>query len=233
MDYVWAVLTVLAAYVIGSIPWGFIIGKFNGVDIRTVGSRNIGATNVTRCVGKAAGKLCFALDFIKGVIPVLAAQWFFRDWRYLEYVVILALFAVVLGHMFPVFLKFKGGKGVSTAAGAIIALTPLPLLIALVVWVVVFLVSRYVSLASISAAVVLPVVAWVFYITRTGGHKLAHSPIVLVFLTLVAVLAIIRHRSNIQRLLDGTENRFGKKVPEKPSDEASSDDKLSSDDSAK
>ena len=112
--------------------------------------------------------------------------------------------------MFPVFLGFKGGKGVSTAAGAIMALTPFPLLIALVVWVVVFMVSRYVSLASISAAAVLPIVAWVCYLTGFG-QELSRSPLVLGFLTLIALLAIMRHRSNIQRLLAGTENRFGRK----------------------
>jgi len=136
-------LTVLGSYLLGSIPWGFLIGKVNGVDVRKEGSKNIGATNVTRCVGKMAGKLCFFLDFFKGVIPVLAAQYIFRaDKNIFEYVVIAALFASVIGHMFPVFLKFHGGKGVSTAAGAVMALAPYPLIIALLVWVVVFLVSR-------------------------------------------------------------------------------------------
>lgn len=212
MEIVKAVLLVIGAYLLGSIPWGFIIGKLNGVDVRQVGSKNIGATNVTRCVGKMAGKLCFALDFIKGALPVLAAQYVFAGNHFLQEIsVIAALLATVIGHMFPIFLNFKGGKGVSTAAGAILALAPFPLLIALVVWVVVFLVSRYVSLASISAAAVLPIVAWVCYLTEANFGRLSNSPLVLVFLTLVAVLAIVRHRSNIQRLLNGTENRFGKK----------------------
>ena len=213
MEILKAIAVVLGSYLLGSIPWGFIIGKLNGVDVRKVGSKNIGATNVTRCVGKKAGKLCFVLDFVKGALPVLAAQILFKETSmFNEYIVIATLLAVVIGHMFPVFLNFKGGKGVSTAAGAIMALAWFPLLIALVVWVVVFLVSRYVSLASISAAAVLPIVAWVCYLTGANNFgKLANSPLVLVFLTLVAVLAIVRHRSNIQRLLDGTENRFGKK----------------------
>lgn len=213
MEILKASAVVLGAYLLGSIPWGFIIGKLNGVDVRKVGSKNIGATNVTRCVGKKAGKLCFVLDFVKGALPVLAAQILFKETSmFNEYIVIATLLAAVIGHMFPVFLNFKGGKGVSTAAGAIMALAWFPLLIALVVWVVVFLVSRYVSLASISAAAVLPIVAWVCYLTGASNFgKLANSPLVLVFLTLVAVLAIVRHRSNIQRLLDGTENRFGKK----------------------
>lgn len=212
MEIVNAVLVVLGAYLLGSIPWGFIIGKVNGVDVRKVGSNNIGATNVTRCVGKKAGKLCFVLDFLKGVIPVAGAQYIFRNATVfpMEYVVIAALFATVLGHMFPVFLKFKGGKGVSTAAGAVMALTPYALLAALLVWVVVFLASRYVSLASIAAAAVLPIVAWVFYLVDFG-NELARSKEVLIFLTIVSLLAILRHHANIVRLLNGTENRFGKK----------------------
>ena len=201
---------ILAAYLLGSIPWGFLIGRYYGVDVRKEGSKNIGATNVTRCVGKGAGKLCFALDFLKGALPVVAAQYFFNGGKCFEYAVIATLFAVVIGHMFPVFLKFHGGKGVSTAAGAIMALTPIPLIIALVVWVVVFLVSRYVSLASIAAAAVLPIVAWIFYLIGFGSD-LARSQGVLIFLTIIALLAILRHHANILRLLNGTENRFGKK----------------------
>ena len=191
MEIVNAVLVVLGAYLLGSIPWGFIIGKWNGVDVRKVGSNNIGATNVTRCVGKKAGKLCFVLDFLKGALPVIAAQYVFRNASTvpMEYVVIAALFATVLGHMFPVFLKFKGGKGVSTAAGAVMALTPYALLAALLV---------------------LPIVAWVFYLVDFG-NQLARSPEVLIFLTIVSLLAILRHHANIVRLLNGTENRFGKK----------------------
>ena len=216
MEYFKAVMLVIFAYLMGSVPWGFIIGKAKGIDVRTVGSKNIGATNVTRCVGKAAGKLCFALDFAKGALPVFAAQKLIgcgfismpQAWQ--VYVVIAVLLATVLGHMFPVFLKFHGGKGVSTAAGAVVALAPVALLTALVVWVVVFLVSRYVSLASISAAAVLPVAAWVLYLIGFGS-ELARTPEVRVFLILIALLTIIRHRANIQRLLQGTENRFGKK----------------------
>ncbi len=206
MSVVYCIAIVLFAYFLGSIPFGYIIGKFNGIDIRTVGSKNIGATNVTRCVGKKAGKLCFALDFLKGMLPVLIAQLC----KMSEYCVLAALIASILGHIFPIYLKFKGGKGVSTAAGAVMALAPLPLLTALVVWVVVFTVSRYVSLASITAAAVLPVVAWVFKLAGIGSAS-AQSTLSLILLTAIAVLAIMRHRSNIQRLLDGTESRFGKK----------------------
>lgn len=207
-----AVFMILGAYMLGSIPWGFIIGRIYGVDVRTVGSKNIGATNVTRTVGKIPGKICFVLDFLKGGLPVLAAQKVADAgaWEgYAEWVVIIVMLATIIGHIFPVFLQFKGGKGVSTAAGAIMALAPMPLIVALVVWVVVFFISRYVSLASITAAAVLPVVAWAFAMANIG-KPVAQSKWTLIFLTVVAVLAIVRHHSNIRRLLNGTESRFGK-----------------------
>ena len=207
-----AVFVVIGAYLLGSIPWGFIIGRIYGVDVRTVGSKNIGATNVTRTVGRIPGKICFVLDFLKGGLPVLAAlQIAAADvWRSgAEWVVLAVMLATIIGHIFPVFLHFKGGKGVSTAAGAIMALAPIPLLVAFTVWVIVFLVSRYVSLASISAAAVLPVVAWAFAVANVGS-TVARSNLTLIFLTVIAVLAIVRHHSNIQRLLNGTESRFGK-----------------------
>jgi len=213
-DILIAVAFVVGAYLLGSIPWGFIIGKVHGIDVREEGSKNIGATNVTRCVGKFSGKLCFLLDFLKGALPVLGAQYFLKNLppHQMVYWVIGTLFAAVLGHMFPVFLKFRGGKGVSTAAGAVLALVPYALCIALLVWVVVFLVSRYVSLASIAAAAVLPIVAWVMYLVGIGS-ELSRSREVLIFITIVALVTILRHHGNIQRLLNGTENRFGKKEP--------------------
>jgi len=202
---------IVGAYLLGSIPWGYLIGKIYGVDVRTVGSQNIGATNVTRTVGRGAGKVCFALDFLKGALPVLAVQLVFNrhDTTLPEWVLIGTMLAAILGHIFPIFLKFHGGKGVSTAAGAILALAPLPLLVAAAVWVVVFFCSRYVSLASISASVVLPVVAWLFKWLNVGGEA-AKSMVTLSFLTLVAILAVIRHHANIRRLLNGTESRFGR-----------------------
>ena len=211
-DTIAAVFVILGAYMLGSIPWGYIIGRIYGVDVRTVGSKNIGATNVTRTVGRIPGKICFALDFLKGGLPVLAAQQIAAAgvWKSgAELVVVAVMLATILGHIFPVFLQFKGGKGVSTAAGSIMALAPIPLIAAFSVWVVVFLVSRYVSLASISAAAVLPVVAWAFSMGNIGAD-VARSKLTLIFLTVVAVLAVVRHHSNIRRLLNGTESRFGK-----------------------
>ena len=196
----------LASYLIGAIPFGFLIGKCKGVDIRKEGSCNIGATNVTRVVGKWWGKLCFLCDFLKGFLPVFAVS-FLKDvpqW----YGVLIAVLTVA-GHIFPVYLKFKGGKGVSTAGGAVMALSPLSVVCAAVVWVVTFLIGRYVSLASILAAVVLPFAAWGL---TYAGFQLSLP--VLILLIFLAVLTVWRHRSNIQRLLNGTENRFDRKKKE-------------------
>lgn len=218
----------LTSYLIGSIPFGLIIGKLKGKDIRKEGSGNIGATNVTRVVGKGWGKLCFVLDFLKGAIPVLLVSYVTPKelfpfltglvpaaWQHfmdsvpdpLKVLPSLAAFAAVAGHIWPVYLKFKGGKGVSTAAGAILALNPFALIGAAIIWVVTFLISRYVSLASILAAGSMPVFAILFtllHITR------ASLPEVLLFF-LLALLMIVKHSSNIRRLRQGTESRFEKK----------------------
>ncbi len=200
-------ILVAAAYLAGAVPFGFLIGKLHGVDIRKAGSGNIGATNVTRSVGRTAGKICFALDFLKGVAPVAVAGLLFPDsaWPALA-----AGLATILGHVFPVYLGFKGGKGVSTAAGVAFALAPWPLLSALAIWAAAFLISRYVSLASVIAAASLPVGAAVYGFCGVGSAA-ARSGVTLGFLALIALFVIVRHRSNIRRLLNGTESRFEKK----------------------
>lgn len=139
-----------ASYLIGSIPFGYLIGRLHGIDIRKVGSGNIGATNVTRSIGRIAGKICFFLDFLKGALPVVLVNMTFEENT--ANLALAAGLAVILGHVFPIYLRFRGGKGVATAAGVALALAPYPLLCALAVWVVTFLTSRYVSLASIVAA---------------------------------------------------------------------------------
>ena len=201
------VMHVLAAYLIGSIPFGLLIGKLNGKDVRKEGSCNIGATNVTRVVGKWWGKLCFLCDFLKGFLPVFIMM---RLYPGDGLSAALTALAVVLGHVFPVYLGFKGGKGVSTAAGAALALCPFAVLIAGAVWVLVFLTSRYVSLASLSAAAALPVSAWLLHFF--AGVELP-LPIGILLIVL-AVLTFWRHRSNITRLLNGTESRFERKKGE-------------------
>ena len=198
---------VITAFLIGGIPFGFLIGKWNGKDIRKEGSCNIGATNVTRVVGKWWGKLCFFLDFLKGALPVLAVMQIAGEDPYGIFPAATA-FACVAGHIWPVYLKFKGGKGVATAAGAFLPLCWPALLTALTVWIIVFLTSRYVSLASIIAAAVFPLTAFLFYVLfpGIGPGSACLAPIIL-----LSVLTIYKHRSNITRLINGTENRFEKK----------------------
>lgn len=202
--------TILLAYLAGSIPFGFLIGKLKGMDIREHGSGNIGATNVTRVVGKWWGKGCFFCDFLKSALPValvtfLCRKGCFADpWGLLPS---LAAFCAVAGHIFPVWLKFKGGKGISTAAGAVLALNPPALLASGIVWAALFFTFRYVSLASIFAAALLPFFAW-------GALKFSlynSSHVELGLFILLGVLAIVKHISNIKRLLNGTESRFTKK----------------------
>ena len=176
-------------YLIGSVPFGFLIGKMKGLDIRTQGSGNIGATNVTRVIGKNWGKLCFLLDLMKGILPVVLVSLLVRRGTFDDPCGILpaiAALATVCGHIYPVYLHFKGGKGISTAAGAILALNPPALLSAGVLWVIVFLTSRYVSLASIAAAVSLPVFAWIM---KTAGVW-TYSPTEMILFCVLAVLAV-------------------------------------------
>ena len=202
--------TIILSYLSGSIPFGFLIGKLKRIDIREHGSGNIGATNVTRVVGKWWGKGCFFCDFLKSAVPVtlvvfLCRKNIFSDpWGVLPS---LAAFFAVAGHIFPVWLKFKGGKGISTAAGAVLALNPPALLASGVVWAALFFAFRYVSLASIFAAAGLPLFAW-------GAGKLGLwncTNVELGLFLLLGVLAVVKHISNIKRLLNGTESRFSKK----------------------
>ena len=197
-----------ASYLIGAIPFGFIIGKCFHKDIRKEGSGNIGATNVTRVIGKWWGRLCFFLDFLKGWAPVFVTSCYFStaETQASGLLLLTAGAATILGHMFPIYLKFKGGKGISTAAGVALALAGWTLLAAGLVWVVVFLISRYVSLASILAAATLPVAAAVL--------NLCYRPVPLsiqIFFGAIAIVAIYKHRSNIVRLKNGTELRFERK----------------------
>lgn len=198
----------LVSYLIGAIPWGYLIGKRHGLDIRKLGSKNVGATNVTRVVGKWSGRLCFLLDFLKGFIPVLVVTMLF-DKETLFIAQIIAALSTVIGHMFPVYLWFRGGKGISTAGGAILALAPYSFGVAGIVWIVVYLLSRYVSLASIAAATVLPICANSIYLFKPDLYP--HSPWIIGFLYFISALAILKHSGNIKRLLNGTENRFEKK----------------------
>lgn len=204
------ILIFLVSYSIGSIPWGYLIGKIYGIDIRTVGSGNIGATNVTRSLGKLPGRICFVLDMLKGFLPVLIVSIMLRKKIFedpQQFAQIIAAGGAVLGHMFSIFMKFRGGKGISTIFGVLLGFSLWSFLVAGGVWVLVFLVSRYVSMASIAACAVLPVAATIFTITNIYDHSIW----VLIFLYLLSIIAIVRHSSNIRRLINGAENRFDKK----------------------
>jgi acyl phosphate:glycerol-3-phosphate acyltransferase len=201
-------LIVVPSYLIGSIPWGYLLARSKGIDIRQHGSRNIGAANVLRVMGKKWGYLVFFCDFFKGFLSVklgsLIAAHFLVN---LVLGSIIAAIACVLGHNYTIWLGFKGGKGIATSAGAVLALfSPLVFVSVGVVWFAVFLIGRYTSLASISAAVALPI-AVLLIVAKTGTDFW----LLIAFSVLMGALAIWRHRSNIMRLLNGTENRFGKK----------------------
>jgi glycerol-3-phosphate acyltransferase PlsY len=195
-------------YLIGSIPSGYLVARAKRIDIRQHGSRNIGAANVARVMGKNWGYLVGVCDFLKGFLAVklgLVLASYFLFSTVLGGVV--AAIASILGHNYPVWLGFKGGKGVATSGGAVLGLFP-PLIFfsAGAIWVAVFLISRYTSLASITAAVGLPI--GVLLIAAKTGTDFW---LLLGFSVLISALAIWRHRANIVRLLNGTENRFGKK----------------------
>jgi len=204
-----AVLLV-GSYLVGSIPFGYLAGRIVGIDIRQAGSGNIGATNVVRVLGKGYGYPVFALDVLKGFgavkISMLMASGRPPEWNSPEIFGILAAISSVLGHLYPPWLKFKGGKGVATSAGALLALTPIATVIGVAIWIIVFWVTRYVSLASIIAAVVLPIVILVFNSQdQNKGKPLFYSS------ACVAGVVIWRHRSNLSRLIRGTEPRFTRK----------------------
>jgi acyl phosphate:glycerol-3-phosphate acyltransferase len=188
------IMLVIAAYLLGSVPTGLLLGKVCGVDIRTTGSGNIGATNVYRTLGRKVGVLTLLGDCLKGLIPVLAARWLGLP----DIWVAATGFAAFFGHVYTVFLGFKGGKGVATALGVFLGTSPLALLFAVVVFAIVIGKWRYVSLASIAAAAAMPLIV-------AGFDR---RPLIILMTLLIAGLVIWKHRENIGRLKAGTENRF-------------------------
>jgi len=204
-----AVLLV-CSYLLGSIPFGYLAGRLAGADIRRAGSGNVGATNVVRVLGKRYGYPVFVLDVLKGFaavkISMLLAPGRPPEWNSPEIFGILAAISSVLGHLYPPWLKFKGGKGVATSAGALLALAPLATLIGVALWVIVFWITRYVSLASIIAAFALPLVILVVsWDDQNPVKPLVYSS------ACVAAIVVWRHRSNLSRLIRGTEPRFTRK----------------------
>jgi len=208
--YVVALLLIIFAWFCGSLPFGYWAGKLKGIDIRQHGSGNIGSTNVFRVLGKGVGTPVFILDLAKGLLPTLFATWYMQRTmagpNLVSLVAVLAAAASVLGHSFTFWLGGKGGKGVATSAGALIGLAPWALLFAFVVWLIVLLTTRYVSLASILAAVALPLA---MAIVMTWQHT--WNFVLLGFGVVMGVLVVVRHRSNITRILQGKESRVGAK----------------------
>ena len=217
----------LAAYVIGSTPFGVILAAGRGVDLRARGSGNVGATNVARVLGRRWGVLCFALDVAKGLVPVLLAGLLLRGGGLTtgEQLAWLAVaFGAIMGHVFSFWLRFRGGKGVATSLGATLGFWPyftLPGLAAFALWIVVTGVSRYVSLGSIVAAAAFPVL---FVLYRLGtARPLGEVLPLLIFAVAMAALVVYRHRTNIGRLLRGQENKIGQKPAPPASSTAASD----------
>jgi glycerol-3-phosphate acyltransferase PlsY len=209
---VWSLVIACCAvgYFFGSFPAGYLAGRLAGVDVRTAGSGNIGATNVLRVLGKRWGLPVFAIDAFKGFAAVRIAFFLVKYWpsatAYAEYIAILTAAFSVAGHMFPVWLGFKGGKGVATTAGALCGLMPWAVPCVFAVWYIVFQISRYVSLASIVAAISLPIIVTLF-----AHWKFIDTTALIYFSLLIMVLVLWRHRSNFSRLLNGTEQRFSRK----------------------
>ncbi|MBU6364321.1 MAG: glycerol-3-phosphate 1-O-acyltransferase PlsY [Acidobacteria bacterium] len=187
-------LVLVVAYLLGSIPFAYIAGRLNGVDLRTVGSGNLGATNVFRTLGRTVGIAVMVLDIAKGAFAVLIAQWVVGGpwWP------IAAGALAILGHVFPVWTGFKGGKGVAVGAGALVGLVPAASGVLIILWLLIVVLTRYVSVASIICALAAAPLAWAF------GAPWSY----VAFIGLAGLFVIIKHRENIQRLLAGTENRI-------------------------
>jgi acyl phosphate:glycerol-3-phosphate acyltransferase len=207
-------ISVIIAYLLGSIPFGFVLVKmFRGEDVRNTGSGNIGATNVARTGSKGLAIATLALDAIKGCVAVaLAASVSHTHYNYCSdgpcveaaRLMSVAALAAVLGHMFPVWLRFKGGKGVATALGVFLVLFPKAVLVSLAIFIIVVVATRYVSLGSILGAITFPIAA--YFLATTDWQALAPACV-------IALLVVLKHHANIGRLLAGNENRFGSKTP--------------------
>lgn len=205
MTIILCLAAIVVGYLLGSVPTGFLVGRARGVDLRSVGSGNIGATNALRVLGKKTGAIVLILDAAKGAlacwgVPRLATMVGPTAGADQNLLSVLAGAGAILGHNYTCLLRFRGGKGVATSAGVLAVITPTALLLAVAVWAIVFIVGRYVSLASISAALALPFLVWL-----TKGNSFLAA-----FAVVMAAVVIYAHRSNIKRLMNGTEHRFGR-----------------------
>ena len=209
----------LLGFLLGSIPFGLLMGRIKGIDIRQHGSGNIGATNVFRTLGKQLGTTCLLLDFSKGLVPVLIARDMVEPMMTeqqftAQSIGVLTALASIMGHNYSPWIGFKGGKGIATTAGAITALMPFGLVLLILVWAIFTFTTKYVSVGSIAAAASLPILV----IIGSAFHgKLANgtwNKPLFIFSLIAAILAIWKHRANIARLKAGTENRIGHKKKE-------------------
>lgn len=212
-----------AAYLAGGIPFGLLLGRARGIDIRRGGSGNIGATNVGRLLGWRYFAIALILDAVKGFVPVILTPVVWRasgawtplvssGWAYTAWLGVGA--AAIAGHVLPVYLGFRGGRGVATSLGVVLGIWPylgVPGLICFAIWIAIVAITRYVSLASIGAAVAFPIV-YTGIATARGWGALGAQRGLLAFSVAIAVLVVYRHRSNIRRLLAGQENRFGSRA---------------------
>jgi acyl phosphate:glycerol-3-phosphate acyltransferase len=212
------IIAIIFSYLIGSIPFGLLITAAHGKDLRKIGSGNIGATNVARAIGKKWAYICFVLDLLKGLVPMLLIQPLAEAYpgqTQTEYVTLMFLWlaigcAAIIGHIFPIYLKFKGGKGVATSFGVALGLWPyftISALFAVCIWLVVVLIWRYVSLASIVASVAFPIFLFFAISLRQSWHFASLWPLVVASVA-IPLMVIIRHRENIKRLLSGTEHKI-------------------------
>jgi acyl phosphate:glycerol-3-phosphate acyltransferase len=217
VDIVVCLATVIAAYLLGSIPTGYLVGRAKGVDVRKVGSGNIGATNAFRVLGKPAGILVLVADGMKGwlavsLVPLLAHRLFGGsaplDSSTRGYLELIAGAVVILGHNYTCWLKFKGGKGIATTAGVLAALVPLTFVACLLTWIVFCLLTRYVSVASIMAAIALPVSTFLVY---HFTHNEDYGRRMIILAAVLGALAIYKHKGNLERLMNGTESKIGQK----------------------
>ncbi len=214
--YAILILAVIPAYLLGSIPFGVIIAKAKGKDLRRIGSGNIGATNVARALGRRWAYFCFVLDVLKGLAPMLVVRAFIEVSKPSPSLLSLWLLvgcAAILGHIFPIYLKFKGGKGVATSLGVALGLWPYYTIcaaFAFAIWVAVALIWRYISLASIIASIAFLLIL-VLAIVLIPGWDFANLWPLLIAATAIPLMVIIRHRENIKRLIAGTESKVFKR----------------------
>ena len=209
------IILIAVGYLLGAVPFGLLIAKAHGIDLRSIGSGNIGATNVARALGKKWAHVCFGLDCLKGLLPMLIAKTLVDSppavselWLWLA-----VGCAAILGHVFPVYIKFKGGKGVATSLGVMLGLYPyytLPGVIAFAIWAAAVLIWRYISLASIAAAIAFPFVLIIMILSLPNWNFITLWPLIIMAVAL-AILVAVRHVENIKRLLEGSEAKVMQK----------------------